>query len=135
MRFPILALILAAGLLSGPAAHALEIEGYDRLDPRDQARFIDGLIKGAMDILTRSGHKDQAAKVQQIFTSKAQLSAALAYERDADARRAVEMPDASRLEVEDAFLDRLKKEGITLPDSFFIVNRDFRARLPVRPLN
>jgi hypothetical protein len=123
---------LFAGL-SG--AQALEIDGYDRLAPADQARFMDGLNRGAVAILTKGGHKDQAAKAQQLLTNKKAVDAALAHERELDAKRAVEMPDMSRLEVEDALIDLLKQNGIELPDSFFMVNKDFRARMPVHPLN
>jgi len=135
MRALILATALSAGLLCAQSAGALEIDGYDRLAPADQARFMDGLNKGAVAILTKAGHKDQAAKVQQLFANKPALNAALAKERVLDAKRAVEMPDMTRLEVEDAVIDRLKQDGIELPDSFYTVNKDFRARLPVRPLN
>ena len=134
MRLSIFAAALTAGLLSGGAAQALEITQYDRLAAGDQSRFVDGLVKGAIDILNKSGHSDQAAKVRQIFapSSKA-FPAALAHEREVDNKRYIEMPDATRLEVEDAMIDFLKKDGIALPDSFYMVNRDFRARLPVKP--
>ena len=135
MRPLILAAVFSASLLSAGTASALEIDGYDRLAPADQARFMDGLAKGAAAILTKEGHKDQAAKAQQFFANKAALNAALAKERGLDAKRAVEMPDMSRLEVEDAVIDSLKQDGIALPDSFYTVNKDFRARLPVHPLN
>ena len=93
-----------------------------------------------MDILTKSGHADQARKVARLFpdpdraTATPVFKAALAQEREVDDKRNIEQPDASRLEVEDALLELLKKNGIALPDSFYTVNRDFRARLPVKPL-
>ena len=140
MRRSIFALALSACLLPGWAAQALEIWQYDRLAQGDQARFVSGLVHGAIAILTKAGHADQAQKVAHLFpdpdhaTATATFKAALAYERDVDVKRAIEQPDASRLEVEDAMEELLKKDGITLPDSFYTVNRDFRARLPVKPL-
>jgi hypothetical protein len=134
MKHLVAALLSVSTLFSGPA-QALEIFNFDRLAPADQTRFVDGLVKGAVDILTKGGHKDQAAKVQQIFADKRAFPAALAHERDVDNKRYVEYPDMTRLEVEDAIIDMLKPKGIELPDSFYQVNMNFRARLPVHPLN
>lgn len=139
MRPSLFALLLPACLLSSGGAQALEIYQYDRLAAPDQARFVSGLVRGAMDMLTKAGHADQAKTVAHLFpdpdhaTATALFKAALAQERDADVRRNVEYPEASRLEVEDAMLELLKNDGIMLPDSFYTVNRDFRARLPVKP--
>jgi len=140
MRPLLITLLLSACLLRGGAAQALEIYEYDRLAAPDQARFVSGLVRGAMDILTKAGHLDQAKAVAHLFpdpdraTTTAIFKTALAHERDADARRNIEYPDASRLEVEDAMRELLKNDGIALPDSIYTVNRDFRARLPVKPL-
>ena len=140
LRLSILALALLACLLTGSGAQALEIWQYDRLAAQDQSRFVSGLVHGAMDILTKAGHADQARKVAHLFPDPDRAAAtpvfkvALAQEREVDEKRAIEQPDATRLEVEDAMLELLKKNGITLPDSFYIVNRDFRARLPVKRL-
>jgi len=140
MRLSILALALPACLLTGSGAQALEIWQYDRLAAQDQSRFVSGLVHGAMDILTKAGHTDQAQKVAHLFpdpdraTATPVFKAALAQERAVDDKRAIEQPDATRLEVEDAMLELFKKNGIALPDSFYIVNRDFRARLPVKRL-
>jgi len=140
MRSFILAPALVAWLFTGRGAEALEIFQYDRLASQDQARFASGLVHGAMDILTKAGHADQARKVAHLFPDPEHAAAtpafraALAQERAVDAKRSVEQPEATRLEVEDAMLELLKKDGIALPDSFYTVNRDFRARLPVKPL-
>jgi hypothetical protein len=140
MRLSILALALPACLLTGSGAQALEIWQYERLAAQDQSRFVSGLVHGAMDILTKAGHADQAQKVAHLFpypdraTAAPAFKAALAQERAVDDKRAIEQPDATRLEVEDAMLELFKKNGIALPDSFYIVNRDFRARLPVKRL-
>ena len=140
MRLSFLALALPAWLLAGSGAEALEIWQYDRLADQDQARFVSGLVHGAMDILTKAGHTDQARKVAQLFpdpdraTATPVFKTALAQERSVDDKRAIEQPDSTRLEVEDAMLELFKKNGIVLPDSFYIVNRDFRARLPVKRL-
>lgn len=122
------------------AAQALEIWQFDRLAQGDQARFVSGLVRGAGTLLTKAGHADQARKVAQTFPdpdrafASAAFKSALDYERGVDAKRTLEQPDASRLEVEDALLEMFKKNGIILPDDFYIVNRDFRAKLPVKPL-
>lgn len=134
--------LLVFALLAGlaPAAQALEIYQYDRLAAGDQARFVSGLVHGAIAILTKAGHADQAKTVARLFPNPDQAAAtpvfktALAEERVTDVKRNVEMPEATRLEVEDAMLELFKKSGIALPDSFYTVNRDFRARLPVKPL-
>jgi hypothetical protein len=125
------------------APQALEIYEYDRLAAGDQDRFLDGLVKGAIDILVKQGHKDQAAKIGHMFAAKAPggkesaglvaFRAAIVHERDVDAKRYIEQPDATRLEVEDAMIEMFKSDGIQLPDSIFTVNRDFRARLPLKP--
>jgi hypothetical protein len=138
MRLSIFAIALSACVLQGRAARALEIWQYDRLAPGDQSRFVGGLVRGAMDILTKAGHADQAKAVAHLFPDPDRITpafkAALASERIVDAKRSVEQPEATRLEVEDALMEMLKKDGIALPDSIYTVNRDFRARLPVRRL-
>jgi hypothetical protein len=140
MRLSMLALALPACLLAGSGAQALEIWQFDRLAAQDQSRFVSGLVHGAMDILTKAGHADQARKVAGLFpdpdraTATPVFKSALAQERQVDDKRAIEQPDSTRLEVEDALLELFKKNGIALPDSFYTVNRDFRARLPVRRL-
>jgi hypothetical protein len=128
-------------MLASQQAQALEIWQYDRLADGDQARFVTLLAQGAMDLLRKAGHADQAAMVGQLFNTKnpndkrsPAFLASLAQTRAADDKRAIEMPDATRLEVEDAILAMLKPRGIMLPDSFFMVNKDFRARLPVKRL-
>jgi hypothetical protein len=140
MRTYILAFTLPACLFAGCNAQALEIYQYDRLAPQDQFRFVSGLVRGAIDILTKAGHADQARKVAQLFpdpdhaTATPIFKSALAHERDVDSKRSIEEPDATRLEIEDAMVELLKKNGIAIPDSFYTVNRDFRARLPFKPL-
>ena len=54
----------------------------------------------------------------------------LARAREADARRALNAPNAARLEVEDAMAVTLKKHGIELPDTFFTVASAFRPKYP-----
>jgi hypothetical protein len=125
-------------LVSSGAAQALEIWQYDRLAPGDQTRFVNMLLTGTITVFAKT--KD-AAKIKALFAAKGpgpfdtrELMATIAKERAADEQKAVQEPDMSRLEVEDALADMLKAHGISVPDSVYMVNRDFRAKLPVRPM-
>ena len=54
----------------------------------------------------------------------------LARARLADIRNLEKDPRADRLEVEDAMAVTLKKNGIELPTSFYVIANGFRPKLP-----
>lgn len=134
---PLLAAAALILLVSSGGAQALEIWQYDRMAAGDQTRFMNMLLSGTINLFAKT--KD-AAKVKQLFVAKGpgqdfdtrELMTALASERVVDEKRAVQEPDMTRLEVEDALSEMLKAHGIIAPDTIYIVNRDFRTKLPVK---
>jgi hypothetical protein len=66
----------------------------------------------------------------------AEFELILARARVADLKNIEKDPKAARLEVEDAMALTLEKNGIDLPDSFFIVASRFKPKFPPRrPVN
>jgi hypothetical protein len=128
------------GILFSGVALAMEIRQFDKMAGQDQDEFIAELVKGAERVLTDDGRPDDAAKVSKLFTTNApdgnisigmsQFMVTLALVRLNDAKNAVEHPNDPRLEVEDAMFLTLQKNHISLPDSFFTVNKNFKPKLP-----
>ena len=56
----------------------------------------------------------------------------LARARVADAKRPANDPNARRLEVEDAMIVTLRKNGIELPPNFLTVASGFKPKLPLK---
>ena len=140
MRMAFLALMFFTPLLMGSPAHAMEIEQFDKMAAADQSDYIVVLIVGAQRVLIDSGRKDLADKVHILFTTTipgddapvgaVEFESNLARARSADIRNLEKDPRAARLEVEDAMIVTLQKNGIELPDSFFTVAGGFRPKLP-----
>ena len=134
------AAILSASLLGTSAAHAMEIQQFDKMENLDQGDYVGLLIGGAEQVLNDEGRADLAEKVVQLFTTTepgdqdtlgiVEFVRNLARARLADARNVVKNPNTRRIEVEDAMAVTLKKNGIDLPQSFFTVGNDFTSKLP-----
>ena len=132
--------LISTSLLMGSAAQAMEIEKFDKMDGRDQSEYIVVLIEGAQQVLIKEGKKDLAAKVHALFTTTlpgddapigaVEFESNLARARAADVRRLLKDPRAERLEVEDAMIATIEKNGIPLPDTFFTVASGFRPKYP-----
>jgi hypothetical protein len=69
LRYVLAALLVWASLLRGSAAHAMEIEKFDKMDGRDQSEYIVALIEGAQQVLIKEGKKELAAKIHPLFTT------------------------------------------------------------------
>jgi hypothetical protein len=140
LTYVLAASFVSASLLTGSAAHAMEIEKFDKMDGRDQSEYIVVLIEGAQQVLINEGKKELAAKIHALFTTTlpgddapigtVEFESNLARARAADIRRLQKDPRATRLEVEDAMAGTLEKNGIPLPDAFFTVASAFRPKYP-----
>jgi hypothetical protein len=140
MRTQAFAIIVSAALLMSNAARAMEIVKFDKMAAQDQSDYIVILIEGAQKVLIQSGKKDVADKVHTLFTKKlggdespvgvVEFEGNIARARLADIRNLEKDPRAARLEVEDAMVVTLQKNGIELPDSFFTIASGFRPKLP-----
>ncbi|HEY4074884.1 MAG TPA: hypothetical protein VGM52_17440 [Herbaspirillum sp.] len=140
-RLAMPAAILSAAVLLSGAAQAMEIQQFDKMAQDDRAEYVSELVSGAEKFLTDEGQTDQAGKIESLFTTNAsdnrtsvgmnEFMITLAKARLADAQRALQEPNAKRVQVEDAMAVMLKNlHGITLPKSFFTVNSGFRPKLP-----
>ena len=86
------------------------------------------------------GKADLATKVNELFTEVPagdkislglnELESNLDRARVADIQRIQKNPDARRLEIEDAMIVTMKKNGIELPQSFLTVASNFKPKLP-----
>jgi hypothetical protein len=127
-------------LLLGSAAHAMEIEKFDKMAAQDQSEYIVVLLEGAQQVLIREGKKELAAKVHALFTTTlpgdespvgvVEFESNLARARLADLRNLPKDPRAPPLEVEDAMVVTLKKNNIRLPLGFYTVASGFRPKYP-----
>jgi hypothetical protein len=134
------ALLISTFLLMGRAGQAMEIEKFDKMAAQDQSEYIVVLIEGAQQVLIKEGKKELAAKIHALFTTTlpgddapvgtVEFESNLARARLADVRRLQKDPRATRLEVEDAMIATIEKNGIPLPDAFFAVASGFRPKFP-----
>lgn len=136
-----LATLLSVAILSAGSAQAMQIQQFDKMAQDDRAEYVSEVISGAEKFLTDEGRTDQAEKVENLFTTNApdantsigmnDFMITLAKARLADAQRALQDPNAKRVQVEDAMAVMLKNlHGIDLPKSFFTVADDFKPKLP-----
>ncbi len=135
--------LLSATIIGSGPAQAMEIIQFDKMAADDRAEYVGLLSQGAEHVLAGEGRKDLSDKVRYLFTTNPSDSSAsigmndfmitLAKARLADAERALNDPNAKRVQVEDAMAVMLKKlHGIDLPKSFFTVNSGFRPKYPFK---
>jgi len=132
--------VLTFLMVSVAVAQAMEIEKFTKMAVQDQSDYVVVLIQGAQKVLIQSGRKDLADKVHKLFTTTipgddspigvVEFESNLARARAADLRNLAKNPSAPRLEVEDAMVVTLEKNGIPLPTSFYAVASGFRPKLP-----
>jgi hypothetical protein len=134
------ATFLSAAMLFTSAAQAMEIEQFDKMALQDQHEYVADLVIGAEKVLTDEGRPDQAEQVRKLFTEMnpgnkiplgvAEFDVNLALARVVDAKRIAQDPNARRLEVEDAMIVTMRKNGIELPPSFLTVASKFKPKFP-----
>src|ERR1700704_5139000 len=123
------AMFLLASLLAASAAQAMEIRQFDKMADRDQSEYIGNLIVGAENALTDEGKPDLAAQIKSLFTTKndpgdadvlgmLEFELNLAQARVVDAQRAEQDLKVHRIEVEDAMLVVLQKNGVPMARTF-----------------
>ena len=138
LRKSLLATFLFAATFVTVGAKAMEIRQFDKMADADQKEYIVALIQGAEKVLTDGGKADQAAQVRKLFTANdvgdqisigmTELIRNLGLARAADARRLEKDPNARRLEVEDAMIVTMRKNGIELPSSFLTIASNFKPK-------
>ena len=106
------ATFLSAAMLLPGVVQTMQIQQFDKMAGQDQDDYIGNLIVGVENVLTSDGRPDLAAQVKQLFTTKnhgdvdtigmVEFERNLALARVADAKRAAQNPNTSRVEVEDA---------------------------------
>ena len=136
------ATFLAAAMLFTGSLQAMEIRQFDKMAPQDQGEFVGLLVGGAEQVLKDEGRADLAAQVEHLFTTTdpgdahtigmVEFERNLALARVFDAKRVEQDPNARRLEVEDAMIVTLRKNGIELPPSFLTVASNFKPKLPLK---
>jgi len=140
MRAPALAFLVSTIFVLMEPAQAMTIEKFDKMADDDQDEYVADLVVGAEKVLNEAKQSDKSAKVKNLFVvihpgvkisdGMADFEIILAKARLADVKRRIKDPKARLLEVEDAMVITLKRNGIELPDNFFSVNANFRPRLP-----
>ena len=113
-RFTRFAGPLLATMFFSSAAHAIQIQLFDRMAAQDRQDYMTLLVNGAQNVLTDAGRTDDAAKVHQLFSEirqgdslsqgDAEFEGNLDHARVFDVRRHLSDPNARRLEVEDALV-------------------------------
>jgi hypothetical protein len=139
-RFTVSAAIILAAISLSSAAQAMQIQLFDRMAAQDQQNYINLLFEGAEKVLIQASQQNDAAKARQLLTyihqgdalprGEAEFEGNLDNARVFDAKRHLDDPNARRLEVEDALVVTLKKNGITLPKTFLTVGSDFKPKYP-----
>jgi len=129
--------VLATGVAQG-----MEVQKFDKMAIEDQGDYIQGLLQRAHEILVGEGKDDLAAKMHKLFTEVHQgdemsigmleLESNIDRARLIDAERYAKDHNARRLEVEDAMVVTLKKNGIVLPTSFTHVGDNFKPKHPLK---
>jgi len=140
MKQHLIATFLSAAILFAGAAQAMPIQQFDKMADRDQADYLNVLIYGAQRGLIDEGKADLAVKVDKLFTDVPagdkmslglnELESNLDRARVADIQRIQKNPEARQLEVEDAMIVTMRKNGIELPPSFLSVAKNFKPKVP-----
>jgi hypothetical protein len=135
---PFLTAFLSVAMFLMTAARAMEIRQFDKMAIPDQSAYVGLLVSGAEQVLKGEGRTDLAAQVDHLFTTtepgdahtigSVEFEINLARARAFDADRVLKNPNARRLEVEDAMIVTVKKNGIELPPSFLNVSKDFKPK-------
>ena len=131
-----------AALFLACDSQAMEIRLFDQMADDDQNEYVADLIIGAQTVLRDAGKADRADQVHRLFGTKllgdqisvgrAEFERNLARAREADVRRLEKDANARRLEVEDAMIVTLRKNGIELPPNFLTVASGFKPKLPLQ---
>jgi hypothetical protein len=136
------ATVLSASLLVASASQAMEIRQFDKMATQDRSDYVASLVIGTQQVLTDEGRPDLADQIHKLFTDTpvgdeasigmTEFMRNLARARVADAERAAQVPNAHRLEIEDAMLVTLQKNNIALSQAFVkafrAINSNFRPR-------
>ena len=127
---------------SANGARAMPIVEYDKMAVSDQSDYVVALIEGAQELLIDRAQNDLAARVHTLFTEikpgntiptgMQEFETYLANVRVLDAQRYAKSHDVARLEVEQAMILTLRRNGISVPPAFMDVADDFRPKSPVK---
>jgi hypothetical protein len=132
-----------AAMFAATAAHAMDVQVYERMSANDQGDYTGVMVGGAEQVLAAAGRADQAAQVEKLFTTRepgdahtlgmVEFELNLAQVNKADADNLVKNPNAKPLKVEIAMIATLKANGIILPKSFMHVGDNFDAKDTLSP--
>ena len=140
------ATFLSTAILFVSAAQAMTIPQFDRMAAQDRQNYMKFLVESAQKVLTNQGHNNSAAKVYRLFheippgahlsLGEAEFEGNLDNARIRDAQKAIQNPDAPRVQVESALALTLKKNGVDVTPEFlkdFVqVAGTFQPKLPPR---
>ena len=117
---------MSAAMLITGSAHAMQFEPFDQLDITDQAEFVATMIAATQIALTGEGQADQAAQIEQLFTTVnagdsmsvglVELERNVARLREFDAQAVEKDANAKRFDVEDALFATLEKNKIPMTE-------------------
>jgi hypothetical protein len=103
------AMVISAVMLLSGAAQAMDIIQFDHITAKDRQNFLDSLSRDAETVLKQQGRSADATKVYHLFNDispgsdlplgVAELEMNLANERDRDAQKHIQNPNAPRVQV------------------------------------
>ena len=128
-------------LLIATASQAMPFSQFDGMAAQDRQDYMKFLVECVQRVLIDQGHKDQAAKVYQLFNEilpgdalplgEAEFEGNLSNARVRDAKRHAEDPNARRIEIESALTGTLRKNGFDVTQDF--VNRLMKLANTFKP--
>ena len=121
------AFLSVAMLLTG-AAQAMTFPQFDHMETQDRRAYKDFLPQAAETVLRQQGRTDDAITVHQLFNEispgsvlplgEGEFEMNLDNQRIRDAKKAIENPDAPRIQVETALALTLNAHGIKMTPDF-----------------
>lgn len=129
--------VTASTVLAGPAAFAMDIRQFEAMVGEDQHAYIADLVWGAAILLEQDCKPQAAAQVRKLFIHEdgtrvydpLEGTMSLGRRLVQMGKRAAEHPEqASRIRVDDALRATLRDKGITLPERFAAIDREFKPK-------
>ncbi|HYL36049.1 MAG TPA: hypothetical protein VEV17_09070 [Bryobacteraceae bacterium] len=118
----------AAMLFAGAAAQAMPFQQFDHMAAQDRQDYLNFLVGSAQKVLKAQDRDADAAKVHRLFTEirpgdnlpigEAEFEMNLDNARVRDAEKAIQNPNAPRVQVESALALTLSKNGIQITPDF-----------------
>src|SRR4051812_21227385 len=128
LKASILVAFLSAVVLSPRPAMAMLFSQFDHMSNEDRQNYLNLLVDAAQQVLIQQRHTADADRIHRLFTDirrgdqmpigVAELELNLDSARVHDANRAIQSPNAPRMQIETALAMTLQKNGIRITPEF-----------------